>query len=157
MARTYTDDEKAAAVALCVEEGLAECERQTGIAKSTVRGWITPEDRERMDARASAKTAAATKAASEKRTQIRTKLLERAERMLDRLVEPETDYRGQQAREVTFPEAQPASAKALATTAAILIDKYRLEVGEVTDRTEHRSVDQVTAEVERLAAEMAER
>jgi hypothetical protein len=41
------------------------------------------------------------------------------------------------------------------TAGAIALDKVRLELGEVTDRTEHRTTDQVTAEVERLAEQLA--
>ena len=48
----------------------------------------------------------------------------------------------------------PRNRQALATAAAILLDKYRLEMGEVTARSESASVDEMDREIESLAAKM---
>lgn len=158
----YTPQQRAQAIDLAVEtHSITEAAERTDIPASTIRNWLTPEQRSEVAAHTRAKTDAARAQhqakLAERRAALRVKLLERAERMLDRMTEPETDYRGQQAREVTFPEASPISCKALATSAAILIDKLRLELGEVTDRTETRTVDQVAADIEDLTRQMAER
>ena len=157
----YTPHQRAQAIDLALEtHSITTAAETLDLPASTIRNWLTPEQRAEVAAHTRAKTDAARAQhqakLAERRAALRVKLLERAERMLDRMTEPEVDYRGQQAREVEFPEASPASCKALATSAAILIDKLRLELGEVTDRTEHRSTDAVTEEIQRLAAQMAE-
>lgn len=157
----YTPQQRAEAIERALHLGsITNAAETLDLPPTTVRSWLTPEQRAEVAAHGKAKTAAAIAQSraklDERRAALRVKLLDRAERMLDRMTEPEVDYRGQQAREVEFPEASPASCKALATSAAILIDKLRLELGEVTDRTEHRTVDQVAADIEDLTRQMAE-
>jgi ABC-type branched-subunit amino acid transport system ATPase component len=51
------------------------------------------------------------------------------------------DFKGKDATEVTYPKAPAAAFQQYATSAAILIDKFRLEGGEVTERTEAITTD----------------
>lgn len=145
MARTYTDDEKAEAVAVYVEHGLAEAARRTGIPKPTLSNWVTPEQRSAQAERSAAKTAAATAA--------HRRWIEEQRIVAQREFMETAVHCARQARLVEDGHQAFSLTKAGGTA----LDKVRLELGEVTDRTEHRTVDQVTAEVERLAEEMAQR
>ena len=72
------------------------------------------------------------------REELRVRLLEKALDALDRMDERHIDYKGNNALEVSWEVAPSGAFKDYATGAAILIDKYRLEMGETTSRT-HRS------------------
>ena len=79
----------------------------------------------------------ATAAAKVKRTQMRTDLLDKIDLVLNRI-----------------DGAAPArDCQALAMTFGILLDKYRLECGESTSRSEHLTVDQIEAELQRILAD----
>lgn len=154
--RTYTDDQRAEAVALVAEHGLAEAHRRVDIPKETIRRWANRAGVTTGDVGLSqAKMAEARAEIEAIRARLRVKLAAVADRLVDRVYEPEVDYRGQHAERVVLPEAAPQSAKNLLTAAAIAVDKLRLELGEVTDRTESRSTDSLTADIERLAGELA--
>lgn len=139
MARTaYTDEQKTHALDLYVQHGACEAARRTGIPRNTLSSWA---HRAGLQPDAPEQTRAAVEHAqlrnAERRAGVQAKLIDTADRMLDRIREGEVDYRGNVAKRVEFDEASPASCKAFATAAAILIDKYRLEMGEATTITEH--------------------
>lgn len=142
MARTYSDDEKATALNVYASQGLAEAWRLTGIPKPTIASWARRLGLPHTDA--AAKTREATEAAAERahrlRQDLRSKLLEKAVDLLDRMDAPHVEFKGKDARAVTYPIAPAGAVQNYATSAAILIDKYRLEVGEATDRTETVSI-----------------
>lgn len=142
MARTYTDAQKAEAVALTLEHGPTEAGAKLGIPKSTCAQWLTPEQKAEMAARSVSKTRAATAAHAlsleRKRAELRGLFADAARHHVER----------------SLVTDDGKDAQHWMTAGAIGLDKLRLELGEATDRTEHRTVDQVTAEVERLAAEM---
>jgi hypothetical protein len=56
--------------------------------------------------------------------------------VLKRMDEPHVDFKGKDADRVVYPVAPAAAVQNYATSAAIMLDKYRLEVGEATARTE---------------------
>lgn len=141
MARTrYTEAQKTEAIALAVEHGPAEAARRLGgeITAGTIRTWCH---------RAGVATATAEKMAEAReahiarrevaREKLRTLLIETSLTLVERIDAAEN------ARDV-----QP-----LAISAGILLDKFRLESGEATGRTEHTGKD--AAHV--IADELAER
>ena len=56
---------------------------------------------------------------------------------------------------IGYSESGARDCQALATAFGILLDKYRLENGESTARSEHLSIYQVEAELQRLLADSA--
>jgi hypothetical protein len=71
------------------------------------------------------------------RLELRVGLLEQALRILDRMKEPHTTVHGKDAIRVEHNEAPAADLRGYAISLGILIDKYRLESGEPTGKTEH--------------------
>lgn len=138
MPRTYAPEEKARGLEIYAERGLAAAHSELGVPKQTLRDWavaagMNPAD---LAGRSVEQTAAATTARTARcealRVELREQLLVSAADMLDRLGEEHVDYRGQMATQVTFDRAPADACRSYVTSAAILIDKYRLEVGEAT-------------------------
>ena len=133
----YPEAMKAEALRLYAEVGPSEAARRTGIPKTTISGWARKSG---LRTDASAKTRAATEAAAarngERREAIRAKFLERIDRALDRMVERYVEYVGKDGNYVEYPEPPGGAMRDLAITAATLLDKYRLEMGETTARSE---------------------
>lgn len=157
MKRTYTDEQREAALTLVESDGLAEAWRQTGIPKTTLAMWA--HDRGiRTDG--AAKTAAATEAAANRaamlREQLRTALLEKAVDLLERMDSEHVEFKGKDADMVTYPIAPAGAVQNYATSVGILIDKYRLEVGEATARSESRDLTNNDHESEVLRDVIAE-
>lgn len=137
----YTPNERLEALAIFKDEGLAEAWRQTGIPKPTLAGWAQAAG---IRTDGPAKTAAATEAAQAKavrlREELRLALLEKAVDLLERMDAEHVDFKGKDAHAVTYPIAPAGAVQNYATSVGILIDKYRLEMGEVTGRTESQTV-----------------
>lgn len=144
MAREYTDEEKAAALALYGEVGLAEAWRRTRIPKPTIASWARRAGLPHTDA--AAKTAIATMAASARadqlRAELRLSLLEHAVDLLGRMDAEHVEFKNsaKEIREVRYPIAPAGAVQNYATSVGILIDKYRLEAGEATTRSESRDI-----------------
>jgi hypothetical protein len=157
MPRTYTTEEKTVALATYAEHGLARAHDEHDIPKATLRKWAIGAgmDTSAIAGRSVEQTQAASAARSARcevlRLELREGFLVAAADMLDRLDEEHVDFRGQQAREVTFPKAPADACRNYVTAAAILIDKYRLEVGEATDRSETLALERSAQSDERLA------
>jgi transposase-like protein len=146
MTRTeYDADEKANALILYAEVGLSETWRQTGIPKPTIASWARRAGLPHTDA--AAKTREATLAASARadqlRAELRLMLLEKAVDLLGRMDAEHVEFKNsaKEIREVVYPIAPAQAVQNYATSAAILIDKYRLEVGEATTRSESRALN----------------
>ncbi len=141
MSRTYSPDEKAAALVLYAEHGLAETWRRTGIPKPTIASWVTRAGLPHTDS--TIKTRAATEAATERaeriRAELRLALIEKAADLLDRMDAPHVEFKGKDADQVEYPIAPAGAVQNYATSVGILIDKYRLEMGEPTSRSESRA------------------
>jgi transposase-like protein len=144
MPREYSPEEKAAALKLYGEVGLAEAWRQTRIPKPTIASWARRAGLPHTDA--SAKTAVATMAASARadqlRAEIRLTLLEKVADLLGRMDGEHVEFKNsaKEIREVVYPIAPAGAVQNYATSVGILLDKYRLEVGEATTRTESRDL-----------------
>lgn len=143
-ARIYSEEEKSSALALYQEVGLADAWRQTGIPKPTIASWARRAGLPHTDA--ADKTRAATMAASARADQLRSEmrlmLLEKTVDILGRMDAEHIEFKNssKEIREVVYPIAPADAVRAYATSVGILIDKYRLEVGEATTRTESRDL-----------------
>jgi transposase-like protein len=143
MARVYSSDEKATALNLYVSQGLAEAWRITGIPKPTIASWARRAGLPHTDA--ASKTRAATLSAAARadqlRAELRLNLLEKAVDLLQRMDAPHVEFKGKDSTEVTYPIAPAGAVQNYATSVGILVDKYRLEVGEATGRLESRELN----------------
>lgn len=145
MNRTYTDEEREAAVELLrnPEYSFARVQRETGIPVGTLGRWAKKAGVERSDAQRS--TEKATKAREvriqNRRGRLKEKLLKYAEQMADRAIELSegaqelTDKKGEKTG-ILVPTAKDALA--MMQAAQIAFEKFRLESGEPT---EHRRTD----------------
>jgi hypothetical protein len=159
--REYTMDQRAEALAIYVQKGVAEASRQTGVPKPTIASWAR---RGRVHTVAPVKTRAATEMlmaqTAELRERLRYKLLEKADDLLDRMDAEHVDFKGKDVEEVIYPIAPAAAVQNYATSVGILIDKYRLEIGEATGRTESWTNDHIDHErgiAEAIRQELAQR
>lgn len=139
---SYSDEEKATALDLIREVGLAEAwRRMAHIPKPTLGSWA---QKAGIHSDAAAKTAPAVEAAEARAKQLRAELrlglLEKAVDLLQRMDAPHVEFKGKEADEVTYPIAPSGAVQNYATSVGILIDKYRLEAGEATSRNESRDL-----------------
>ncbi len=95
----------------------------------------------------------------ELRLDLREQLLEVASDMLERTRQPHIDYRGKDSDRVEFDQAPADACRNYLVAAAVAIDKFRLEMGESTARTEieHGPIDQQAARVKQMRDELGER
>lgn len=149
--RTYTPEQRAEALELYAAEGPTAVQTKLGIAKATVAYWASSNGiRSVRNERTAAATEAARLDREATRERLRDEMLRRALDLLDRMDQPHIDFRGKDAKAVTYPKPSASGCQAYATAAAILLDKFRLEVGEVTGRTETTTRDHLDREIEHL-------
>jgi len=157
-APTYSDDLKAAVLAVYRADGPAAAVRAYGPrpCERTICRWA-----KQRGVVCVATTKKATEAANAlravKRAELSVKLLDRATEMLDRMGETMKTWVGTGAKPVEVElDRPPASVcRDLATTVGILIDKLRLEAGQATDRVEVLALSEIDAEIARLEAQFA--
>lgn len=145
----YSEEQKTAALVVYAERGLTAAGRETGIPKMTIWRWakatgtvtVTVTPAEKVEMAAAGRLANAERLAVV-REGLRQHLIEKADDLLDRMDEPHVDFKGAKAEEVIYPRAPAGAVQNYATSVGILIDKFRLESGESTAKTE------VTATVE---------
>lgn len=89
-----------------------------------------------------------------RRVQLKGKLLERAHDLVDRMGQPYAIVT-KDGEEVFLARPPARESKDLAIAAGIIMDKMRLEMGEVTSRSEHVQRDAVDDELFRLAQEIS--
>jgi len=158
----YTAAQKTKAVDLYLKHGTAEAARQTGISGRTITRWaktsgVVSQDREKTE---TARQELARRNA-ERRERIRSLILEKAEDILHRMDEPHADFKvvDKGIEKVVWDSARSGDVKNYALSLAILIDKYRLEMGEATGRTETIDLaaaeSRIDQEIERLSAEIS--
>lgn len=161
MMAKYSDTQKREAVNLYIQHGTTKASQQSGVPKRTLLRWAKDSDvvAQARDKTDTARTELA-RVNAERRERIKTTLLEKIEDLLGRMDVPHVDFKGKDAQMVTYPVATSGDVKNYAVSVAVLIDKYRLEMGEATGRTEI-SVSQaesvLDAEIMRLANEHANR
>jgi hypothetical protein len=91
------------------------------------------------------------------RLELREMWLMTALALLERVDEPHIDFKGRDAVEVEYPTAPAGAARDLVIAAATALDKYRLEVGEATERREDVPIEALRAELARRRDELAAR
>jgi transposase-like protein len=143
MSTAATPEKRAAAVEYYRTHSASETAAAFGVNKSAVSRWAKAAGLDK-GAEVRAQTQAATEAhelqAAASRAKLQVKLLQRAHEMLDRMGEKATIYVGSGATPMAVEIERPhaSTCKDLALTAAVLIDKLRLEAGEATSRGEVR-------------------
>lgn len=126
--RSYTDAEKATAIALYESEGPSAVQHQLGIPKATVSDWARANGvRTFGTERTEAATAAHEAAWAERRARMVDKIGRVAEKALD-------------LADSCLAEGTTSKAKDAATTMAILVDKAQLLGGDATTRGENRQL-----------------
>lgn len=152
----YTDDQRADALRLYEEHGAAGACRllDYAVSPATVRVWA---HRAGLKRYTSEKTAEATAAhqlrQAEMREELRELFLSKAMDMLLRMDEPHLDYRGKDASPVTWEKAPARECQAYMTAAATALDKFRLEMGEATSRSELTDASKIDLELARTVEE----
>lgn len=164
MSRTYSQKDREAALAKCVEVGAYQASTDLGIPRSTLAFWMRraglhcTDNREKLVA---ANEERAVRIAT-KRTALQERMLEEAAYCMEAIHNEHVDFKSAGPSgpvKVIFPVAPAAAVQHYATALGILIDKFRLENGEVTSRDEHRNVEQseLDRDIGTLLEEMARR
>lgn len=182
----YTDQQRADALALYVEHGLAETHRRTGIPRGTLSSWQQRAGVQTADpdgSRARARTAAARarweELSEDRRQELAARLLAEAHILLDQVQEPTTYHhvvtlsggKDEAARsevvEVELPHPVAKDQRDRMQAVGIAVDRLQLLSGEATARlatdlggldleAELRQQQARDAEVERLRAMLGE-
>lgn len=131
----YTDTQKREALELYVVHGTAETARRTGIPVRTIGRWV--KDADAVAYAAPKKAIEASRLRNEdRRLRLRELLLLKGVELLEAM------------------DANDArAAKDLSIAVGVLLDKYRLEAGEVTDRRETVS-SELDSELQRLVGKL---
>jgi transposase-like protein len=151
---TYTKADKEKAVALYLEHGAGHAAAQLGCTERTIYRWLGEVNVSRVtdEKRAAERDETLTRHQA-KRSAIREQMLDAALDLLARLREPHTDYRGKDVVPVHWEVAPSGDAQRYVTSVGILIDKYRLEMGETTGRQEHLTFSPADLELQRVLDE----
>lgn len=149
MANSYTDIERQMALDIYHAQGATAASRQIGCSRQTIYDWLADElstDNNMAKEKAERRVYM--------REVMRHRLLTTALRLVDRVHEPWTyiDKEGV-SHEVSEPPGREA--RELMVAAGIAIDKFRLEIGEATGRTEQIPTATIEAEIERLESRLA--
>lgn len=146
----YTDIEREMALDIYRTQGATAAAKATGCSRQTIYQWLT-------DAVSSDDSGQKVKESQARqsvmREYLRERLLYNALRLSDRVTEPFT-FITQKGTVVELEEVPGFEALKLTTAAAVALDKYRLEMGESTGRTENVTLGLVEANIQRLEAEM---
>lgn len=125
---TWTEQQKADAVALAVQVGPTEAGERLGIPKSSIYRWMTPDERDQWREHSRAKTRLAHEGTARKWAELRSAMVDDTGDVARRILEVLRDS-------VEFIDVSTArDAKDLATAMAILVDKAQLLGGDATSR-----------------------
>lgn len=147
----FTKAQKTEAVAMFHAEGVAATAAHYECSRQSIYNWV----RESIDTEKTPEELLSESLyQATLRGSIRRRLLEKVDNLLDRFDQPHFDYRGKDATRVTWDSATSGDIRAYATSIGILIDKYRLEMGEATTRTHVEGTDDIDKRVAQLVAEL---
>ncbi len=135
----YTDEQRAEAVELYQQVGAAAAARQLGMTARSIVGWANKAGVSQVRAE---KTQAA-------REQLARDVAVRREQLRDLILEKALLAAG------LIGDGSARDGKDWATVVGILVDKFRLEMGESTDRREIHGFSEADRELQRMAAEFA--
>lgn len=157
--RTYSAETKAKALAMYPEHGAGETSRVLGVPKPTVISWAQRAG-VRSDAAETTRIATehATAARDAKRAVLVDLLIDKANDLIGRMDQAHEQFMAVGGKDggierVEYERATSADVRNYAVAAAVLIDKFRLELGEATARTETVNVEDAR---ELLAAQVDE-
>jgi len=131
----YAPDFVAEVLAVYVSDGPAATAKLYEMPKSTLNSWAAKHGLS-TDAGTKKATEAACAKNVELRAKLRTMLLEKCVDMLGRMDSPHYEYQGREGERVVYPVAGAKECQSYATALGIMLDKYRLEQGEPTERHE---------------------
>lgn len=175
--RTYTDEQKAEALALYAEVGPAEAARRTGIAAGTIASWASrttaevdampdPSVATARRAQMAANVEAAVLGLEERKARLAAALMDDIERVRKQLWAPTVERKamtvnhgnnlGSSVEIVDIDRDQPtfADQRQIMTTLAIAVDKVQILTGAATERIEHRHSSPIDEALEQLSAEL---
>jgi len=135
MTNTYTDEQRTEAVA---EQGATIAAATIGCHRSMIYKWVRAAVSTDI-VKTPAELAEEAAYQHRLRTSLRLRMLNHGHELMDRINEPHIDFKvtKEGVVQVEYPTARSGDVKNYVTSVAIMIDKYRLEMGESTDRTEH--------------------
>lgn len=158
MKRTYSPERKAEALAACAEWGQYRASKELGIPQRTIGRWAQAAGIvSRRDEKLKAAHEAYEANIAVKRAELKQLLIDKAVDLAHRMDEEHIDFKSAGPAgpmEVTYPKATAQACQQYATAIGILIDKFRLESGEVTSRDEHRNINE--SELDREIASLVE-
>ena len=161
MKRTYSPERKAEALAACAEWGQYRASKELGIPQRTIGRWAQAAGIvSRRDEKLKAAHEAYEANIAVKRAELKQLLIDKAVDLAHRMDEEHIDFKSAGPAgpmEVTYPKATAQACQQYATAIGILIDKFRLESGEVTGREEVVTIDAIDKEIQRLESELARR
>ena len=135
----YTDEQRAEALVLYVEHGTAEASRRTDIPRRTIRHWANHEGlaaaRDLVLTEGGERLAKTYKVM---RAEARVLMVEKITDLLERMDQPHVEFKvaGNEIHEVTHQIASSGDVKNYASAMKLILDSFRLEMGETTDRTD---------------------
>ena len=130
----YTDEQRTEALRIFEEDGAIKAAEAIGCNRRQIYRWYRASVTSHIE-KSEEEQRVETVYQGAIRHRAQRRLLERVDDLFDRMDQPHIDFRGKDAIQVTFPTARSGDIKNYVTSVAILIDKYRLEMGETTDRT----------------------
>lgn len=145
MGRHVWDDEVKQAALLLLADGsktFYEVRDETGVPVGTLHRWATEAGLERSDDKTEAAASRRRLRLSVKREAIAEEFLDRVEDLMGRMDLPHVVGYTKDEGPIVLPMGASADCKNYATAAAILLDKFRLEMGE---HTESRRTETTTA------------
>lgn len=152
----FTQLEKEMALEIYRARGATAAAKETGCSRQAIYDWIA--EALSTDTTKGAEEAAAVEAKTLfLRAHLRHRLIYAAVRYVDRALEPMTVHVGKEGVPVELSEPTPEAAQKFLTTAAIALDKFRLESGESTSRIYHDGADDVDRSIRQLEAELSRR
>lgn len=141
----YTDEQKTEAVRLYVEVGASEASRLIGCSRDSVYEWLALHPTSVGDLKEKERRAARVLMREAKREAAR-------DAMLDAWM-----IGAATAASIASDPSQARAYQLLSTGVGTFEDKYRLEMGEATNRTITEGADDIDRSVTQLVAEMARR
>lgn len=154
---SWSEDDRNLALMLYPEKGTAQTARETGIPPRTIRRWVNEANLAAARSLALKEGGALLAKTHEvMREEVRVLLLEKTLDLLERFDVPHVEYKaaGAEMHRLEHPAATSGDVKNYAGAIHQLIDKYRLEMGESTGRTENVTLGLVESEIQKLEAEL---
>lgn len=146
--KSYTELERQMAIDIYRDRGATAAAKEIGCSRQAIYDWLGEEmstDDSDLKERAERHTVY--------RGLLRDRLIRTALRLVDRCTEPFVAY-DKEGMPHELEEPPGFEVQKMMTAAGIALDKYRLEMGESTGRTESITIGALEAELTRLNAEL---